>query len=128
MGDRQHQQGKNACELPNPGHGALSAVKSLIDSTVVDHKLIIGVPCNTFHSPIIWTEFENGIKSYVMEISKKNKVQVQLLHMVQETVEYILNILRNRILLNSHDDCEDVKEMEINENGKDCNTIYKIGL
>ena len=38
------QQGKNVCKLPNPGIGALTAVKSLIDSTTVDHKLIIGVP------------------------------------------------------------------------------------
>jgi aspartate racemase len=114
------QQGKNVCKLPNPGIGALTAVKSLIDSTTVDHKLIIGVPCNTFHSPSIWAEFENGIKNYVDEISDTKKIQVQLLHMVQETAEYIFNILQHRILLNSHDDCEDVKEME--------KTIYKIGL
>ena len=49
----------NESLLINPAYGALKAVKSLINSTNTNHKLLIGVPCNTFHSSKIWNVFEN---------------------------------------------------------------------
>ena len=89
----------------NPAYGALKAVKSLINSTNTNHKLLIGVPCNTFHSSKIWNVFENGIHKYIEEnkqtTQQVKKLKVHVLHMIKETVQYIYRTLNHRMMMMS---------------------------
>ncbi len=95
----------NESLLINPAYGALKAVKSLINSTNTNHKLLIGVPCNTFHSSKIWNVFENGIHEYIEEIKQTTqqvkKLKVHVLHMIKETVQYIYRTLNRRMMMMS---------------------------
>ena len=95
----------NESLLINPAYGALKAVKSLINSTNTNHKLLIGVPCNTFHSSKIWNVFENGIHEYIEEnkqtTQQVKKLKVHVLHMIKETVQYIYRTLNHRMMMMS---------------------------
>ena len=82
----------------NPAYGATQAVKNLIQSIPKYHTLLVGVPCNTFHAPEIWNVFEAGIQTYVRAETKIDfacNIKIQTLHMVDETIRYVQNVLRH---------------------------------
>ena len=82
----------------NPAYGATQAVKNLIQSIPKYHTLLVGVPCNTFHAPEIWNVFEAGIQTCVRAETKTDfacNIKIQTLHMVDETIRYIQNVLRH---------------------------------
>jgi aspartate racemase len=78
----------------NPSNGAFIAFKSLLNSIPNNNLLIIGVPCNTFHSDKIWINFVNSINIYSKSIVTK-KINCHILNMIDETVNYILSSNKN---------------------------------
>jgi aspartate racemase len=80
-------------KMLNPAEGALQAFRALVGSaaeTGIPTELVVGVPCNTFHAPLIWNVFESGVKECAAE---HKEVSVTLINMVDATVEYILRTL-----------------------------------
>jgi len=63
----------------NPGSQAGQLLKSIIQDN--PSKYIIGVPCNTFHSPIIFDLFQSIITF--------NKPNVEIINMIKSTVKYL---------------------------------------
>jgi len=63
----------------NPGLQAGELFKSIIPDD--KHKYIVGVPCNTFHSPIIFNLFK--------DIVTTERSNIEIVNMVESTVKYI---------------------------------------
>lgn len=73
----------------NPGNGALKTTHALwAGATHVGKKLVMGVPCNTFHSPKIWVPFLNNItKSYGSDVKVINMLHESITD-IQTESEY----------------------------------------
>jgi aspartate racemase len=67
----------------NPKTGAIECIKILNNSikNLNCEKIIVGIPCNTFHSNIIFKDFSNEVKRYE---------NIILLNMVEEVKNYLL--------------------------------------
>ena len=63
----------------NPGLQAGELFKSIIPDD--KHKYIVGIPCNTFHSPIIFNLFK--------DIVTAERSNIEIVNMVESTVKYI---------------------------------------
>lgn len=70
-------------QFENPALGmirTLSVLASGVESRGA--KAVVGVPCNTFHAPLIWNEFKRLA-------DEKMEDRVELVHMLEETVNMI---------------------------------------
>ncbi len=68
----------------NPAYGMFRTVKVMIEAAKVVNKLpVIGIPCNTFHSPKIFNLFT--------ELLNRNAVDAHVLNMTLETGKFIQN-------------------------------------
>jgi len=63
----------------NPGSQAGQLLKSIIQDNPSKH--IIGVPCNTFHSPIIFNLFQS--------IITLNNPNIEIINMLESTLQYL---------------------------------------
>ena len=63
----------------NPGSQAGQLLKSIIQDN--PSKYIIGVPCNTFHSPIIFNLFQS--------IITLNNPNIEIINMLESTLQYL---------------------------------------
>ena len=63
----------------NPGLQAGELFKNIIPDD--KHKYIVGVPCNTFHSPIIFNLFKDIVTS--------ERQNIEIVNMIESTVKYI---------------------------------------
>ena len=74
----------------NPGLQAGQVLKNTILSTNQNqgdkNKYVVGVPCNTFHSSIIFNKFKETIATTSTATSKTN---IKVINMVESTVSYI---------------------------------------
>ncbi|CAK4147919.1 unnamed protein product [Aphanomyces euteiches] len=74
-------------EMENPAMGMARSLKMLVHAAVSrPAKLVVGVPCNTFHAPPIWDVFAAAVDEL------DPSAHVVLLHMLQETVRMIRDI------------------------------------
>ena len=74
------------CDNPGRDMGDVSHSIAAAVKASKNQRFVVGVPCNTFHSPSIWEEFEksvNGIEG------------ATALHMLEETANHIREILPN---------------------------------
>jgi len=71
--------------LENPGVQMANLLNPILQAFPED-KLVIGVPCNTFHAQPIFDAFTN-------QLEKTENIKV--LHMIQSTIDYILKELRS---------------------------------
>jgi len=69
-------------KIENPALGAYKSYQSLINSVNKQDKVIIGIPCNTFHSSYIWIPF-------LQKININSRKNTYILNMIQETVDNI---------------------------------------
>lgn len=51
----------------------------------IDGEIVVGIPCNTFHAAKIWNRFT--------DLLKKKKTKVRVLHMIQETANFMEQFL-----------------------------------
>jgi aspartate racemase len=73
----------------NPCYGALNAIKYLkYSADSFNKKLVVGIPCNTFHSKVIYNEFEHLVK--------KRHDNIELINMIEETTKYIDKNFNNK--------------------------------
>ncbi len=66
----------------NPAEGMFNtaqALTSVADET--EKELVLGIPCNTFHAPEIFNHF--------LGLLKKNNLNIQVVNMLEETVQFI---------------------------------------
>lgn len=61
----------------NPAYALAKIIKQLADNGAQ----VVAIPCNTAHAPAIFTVIEEELK--------KNNVNIKLLHLVKETVNYL---------------------------------------
>ncbi|RLO04419.1 hypothetical protein DYB28_007695 [Aphanomyces astaci] len=81
------QHASSAITIENPALGMARSLKMLVHAAITRQaKLIVGVPCNTFHAPPIWDTF------VVAAASEDLSSSVTLLHMLQETVRMVAEI------------------------------------
>ncbi len=68
----------------NPANSAIQAADSMYHSIRMKNinKIILGIPCNTFHSPVIFNKFKNTL-------NKKYDGSFQIINMVEETIKYL---------------------------------------
>eukprot|EP00567_Pseudictyota_dubia_P011179 CAMPEP_0197434890 /NCGR_PEP_ID=MMETSP1175-20131217/2543_1 /TAXON_ID=1003142 /ORGANISM="Triceratium dubium, Strain CCMP147" /LENGTH=282 /DNA_ID=CAMNT_0042963753 /DNA_START=278 /DNA_END=1126 /DNA_ORIENTATION=- len=72
-------------DLANPAEGMARTLAMLGYAVQQRHsRAVAGVPCNTFHAPPIWSEFER--------LAKSQGTPVKLVHMLEETVRMIQSI------------------------------------
>lgn len=71
----------------NPGSQAGQLLKNVIQDN--PSKFIVGVPCNTFHSPIIFNLFQS-----IITLNNKN---IEIVNMVEATINYIENMNYKKI-------------------------------
>ena len=69
-------------KIENPSIGAYKSFQSLVKSIDEQDKVIIGVPCNTFHSSYIWIPF-------LQKIDTNPRENTYIINMIQETVDKI---------------------------------------
>ncbi|KAF0689444.1 Aste57867_19116 [Aphanomyces stellatus] len=82
-----HQHADDAITIENPAYGMARSLKMLIHAAKSRQaKLVVGVPCNTFHAPPIWDTFVAAIDQV------DPSAHVVLLHMLQETVRMVAEI------------------------------------
>eukprot|EP00644_Phytophthora_capsici_P011060 jgi/Phyca11/545438/estExt2_Genewise1Plus.C_PHYCAscaffold_180038 len=80
-GENECDQDNSAKEVENPACGMARTFAMMhAAATAGRARLVVGVPCNTFHSQPIWDEFirRTGRASYVQHV-----------HMLEETVAFI---------------------------------------
>lgn len=66
----------------NPAEGMLRTVKAMEKTAeVVGKKMVLGVPCNTFHAPKIFNHF--------LELLAKKNIEIQVINMIKETGAFI---------------------------------------
>ncbi len=66
----------------NPARALVCVMRSIeAAAEVLGCEAVVGIPCNTFHAPRIWNDFTR--------ILKEGDVKVQVLHMLEETAEFI---------------------------------------
>lgn len=69
----------------NPGLGMAQVVNSIAQcGDACGGRVVVGVPCNTFHSPQIWDTFEASVSS---------ASNCETMHMLQETGNFIQDIV-----------------------------------
>ncbi|OQR98830.1 hypothetical protein THRCLA_06665 [Thraustotheca clavata] len=77
---KQVQLNSEVNDIENPAYGMARSLTMLVQAANAQNaRLVVGVPCNTFHAPPIWNTFEN--------LAKMPRVKV--LHMLEETVKMI---------------------------------------
>lgn len=73
-------------KVPSPSFGMMQTIKiASLAARAAGKKAVAGVPCNTFHAPVIWNEF--------MTLLKKEQVKIKMVHMLNETFEIIHHLL-----------------------------------
>ena len=72
----------------NPANGAFQAFRSVFHSVqkVDTKKLVVGVPCNTFHAPLIWSNFTGQIHAF---LEGEKGLEVCIVNMIDATVDHI---------------------------------------
>ena len=80
IGDRTDYLLNYNDNLVNPGYEAASLLKDELFNSL-ESKVILGIPCNTFHSPKIFNRFEDEI----------NNLNINVVNMIDETINYIKN-------------------------------------
>lgn len=66
----------------NPAEGMLRTVLAgYASANSVNRKIVLGIPCITFHAPVIFDEFLNLVK--------RHELDVQVLSIVEETINHI---------------------------------------
>jgi aspartate racemase len=110
--------------VENPAIGAFNAFKILLNSTPNNYKLIIGVPCNTFHSDKIWNNFESLVNKKINNCNKNIKCNV--INMIDETILYIKSNKNNikNIGILSTEGTKNTKIYDSKLNSHNINTIY----
>eukprot|EP00938_MAST-03A_sp_MAST-3A-sp1_P004683 g4683.t1 len=77
---------ENPETLQNPGSEMANALRSIKPDETFE-KLVVGVPCNTFHGERIWDRF----------VSESNEIwperDVRIVHMLQETANHLSETL-----------------------------------
>ena len=69
----------------NPAHGMFRSMQMAASTAHIAHQQVVaGVPCNTFHAPLIFQTF--------LQLMKEHEVNVQMLHMLEEVVHLILQL------------------------------------
>lgn len=86
-------------KMENPAQGMLRTAHMVQDVVLScphsRRRVILGVPCNTFHAPPIWNEFHQELLSSSRGSSdSESPRQVTVLHMLNETVSMIQNLAR----------------------------------
>lgn len=77
----------NGIEKENPGEGMARTVKALsAAASTLNKRVVVGVPCNTFHHEVIWARYE--------ELSMKCD-NVKLLHLLDEAALYVVELIPN---------------------------------
>ncbi|KAF0717978.1 Aste57867_1985 [Aphanomyces stellatus] len=80
----QHGQRELTTTIENPAVGMTRNLRMLERAAKVQSaKLIVGVPCNTFHASPIWTPFEAAASK------SKATGNIVVLHILKETVRFI---------------------------------------
>ena len=78
----------------NPGIEAAKMLQPIVQGYKnMDVKLIIGVPCNTFHSQVMFNKFEECVRDY-----SGNTPKVTIVNMVTETVNNVIRINSNKVI------------------------------
>ncbi|RHY25486.1 hypothetical protein DYB32_008286 [Aphanomyces invadans] len=81
------QHTSNTITIENPALGMARSLKMLVHAALTRQaKLIVGVPCNTFHAPPIWDTFVSAVAA------EDPTSSVTLLHMLHETVRMVAEI------------------------------------
>jgi aspartate racemase len=66
----------------DPAEGMLKVMQMIeAAAKIAGRDAVAGIPCNTFHAPQIWEHF--------MQLLKDNGVELQMVHMLRETADYI---------------------------------------
>jgi len=87
-------QNNGSNEDDNPGVEAAEILRPIIQAyKQTNVKLIIGVPCNTFHSQIIFNKFEECVEN-----CSRNMLNVTIVNMVTETIGNIIRIRSNKVI------------------------------
>ena len=74
----------NGAETQNPANAAFT-VAQLIDRTAETlGRMVVGVPCNTFHAPQIWDEFVKQVREAPLE-------NIEIVNMIEATGTWISN-------------------------------------
>lgn len=66
----------------NPAFGMLRTMQ--MAKSLEGNEIVAGIPCNTFHAPVIWNKF--------LELLGKNGMKINVLHMLSETASFIHEI------------------------------------
>lgn len=73
-------------DVPSPAAGMLETMQIAKLAVKVAHKdAVAGIPCNTFHTSKVWNEFTR--------LLEENHVNIQILHMLNETVSLIKTVI-----------------------------------
>ncbi|MCC3306392.1 aspartate/glutamate racemase family protein [Sneathiella sp. HT1-7] len=74
-------------KAPNPGGEMAKAVNRAMDGFMKQNcKVVLGVPCNTFHAPAIWDVF-------IKNLNFVNRIKI--VHMIEETAQAIKKVKKN---------------------------------
>lgn len=75
--------------------GAMYVLKRYAELNILPHasskRKIVWIPCNSFHMPNIWDEFEN------MLVQEKLNGIYELVNMIEETVQYMMKLGRKKV-------------------------------
>jgi aspartate racemase len=79
--------------VQNPGYNmATVAINTGKHSREFSKACVVGVPCNTFHSPPIFSVFKSKVEAWNSENSKPGETgHIKILDMIDLTSEYIKN-------------------------------------
>lgn len=80
-------------KIPNPGlHMAQVAINSSQHSKLFGKPCVLGVPCNSFHSPPIFEVFEKEVNAWnSLNNNKGESGDIRILNMINLTVDYIVS-------------------------------------
>ncbi|OYT63977.1 hypothetical protein B6V01_002990 [Methanosarcinales archaeon ex4572_44] len=68
--------------IENPAVGMFRTAQVMGKAAqAIDRKPVLGIPCNTFHAPIIFNTF--------LQLLKQNNIDMQVLNMIEETGKFI---------------------------------------
>src|SRR3989338_751412 len=67
----------------NPAFGMFRTIQ-IAAKSLEGKEIVAGIPCNTFHAPVIWNKFS--------ELLEENNVKIQVLHMLKETAGFIRQV------------------------------------
>jgi aspartate racemase len=79
--------------IQNPGiNMATVAINTGKHAREFSKACVVGVPCNTFHAPPIFSMFKSKVEAWNSENSKPGEIgHIQILNMIDLTSEYIKN-------------------------------------